>query len=143
MTIIDFREAEKPTALIDQTYALVRTIWPAVTLADWRLFATHQLHSDERGLLALAGADAYITGLCGYERSLDLGRGAVLRVPLLLVFDMVDGARLADALLDTLQQRSRQLACHDVHVHLRTGQNAVRRHLVKRGFLEHGTCFRC
>ena len=143
MPIVDFRDAGPPASLIDQAYALVRTVWPGVALADWRQYAGYHLDSHERGLLALVGADAYFSGLCGYERGLDLDRGAVLRVPLFLVFDIMDGTRQTDALLDTLQERRRQLACAQVHIQLRTGQNALSRHLVSRGFLDHGACLRC
>lgn len=143
MPVVDFREGGTPATLIDQAYALVRTAWPMVTLADWRSYAAHQLDSRDRGLLAVTDADAYFSGLCGYERGVDLGRGAVLRVPLLLVFDIVDSAHLTDTLLDTLHQRRQELACAEMHVQLRTGQNVLRRHLMGRGFLDHGTCLKC
>jgi hypothetical protein len=141
--LVPFNNADRFPAQIDQAYALVRTLWPAVSLEAWRTYAAHFHGGAERGLLALMGDDAYFTALCNYERSPDLLTGTVLRVPLFLVFDILDAARLTDSLLDAVRARAEQLACDQLQIYLRSDQRSLQQHLRARGFHDHTGCFRC
>jgi hypothetical protein len=106
---------------VAQAFPLIQTALPAVTLDDWRDFATplaSPAGQATSGVVTVISEQDYIVGLCCYRVEKNLRHGAVLMADPFLALDLFDSKAVARALADAIETLAREWRCTAIHTSL-------------------------
>ncbi len=106
---------------VAQAFPLIQTAFPAVSLEDWRDFATPLARAQgpaDGGIITVISEQGYIVGLCCYRVAQDLRHGAVLLANHFLILDLFDQQAVVRALADAVESLARERRCTAIHTSL-------------------------
>lgn len=99
----------------DQAFPLARAVLPCLTLEAWRGYLGVIRRQARAGLLAVENERGVLLGLAGYRWQQDPQHGACLDCDPVVVFELVAGERVAQALIEALERQARHLGCDSLH----------------------------
>ncbi len=106
---------------VAQAFPLIQTAFPAVSLEDWRDFATPLARAQgpaDGGIITVVSEQGYIVGLCCYRVAQDFQHGAVLMADYFLILDLFDQNAVVRALADAVESLARERRCTAIHTSL-------------------------
>lgn len=106
---------------VAQAFPLIQAAFPAVSLEDWRDFATPLAQAPgpaDGGIITVVSEQGYIVGLCCYRVAQDLRHGAVLLADHFLVLDLFGQKAVVRALADAVDSLARERRCTAIHTSL-------------------------
>ncbi len=120
---------------VAQAFPLIQTTLPAVTLEEWRDFATPLASPAGQatgGVVTVISEQDFIVGLCCYRVEKNLRHGAVLMADPFLVLDLLDMKTVARALADAIESLAQEWHCTAIHTSLpATGVKGTENWLVR------------
>jgi hypothetical protein len=129
------------TERVAQAFPLIQIAFPAVSLEDWRDFATPLARAQgpaDDGIITVVSEQDYIVGLCCYRVTQDLRHGAVLLANHFLILDLFGQQAVVRALADAVESLAREWRCTAIHTSLpatgvKGAENWLVRNLRSRG----------
>ncbi len=129
------------TERVAQAFPLIQIAFPAVSLEDWRDFATPLARAQgpaDDGIITVVSEQDYIVGLCCYRVTQDLRHGAVLLANHFLILDLFGQQAVVRALADAVESLAREWCCTAIHTSLpatgvKGAENWLVRNLRSRG----------
>jgi len=106
---------------VAQAFPLIQIALPAVSLEDWRDFATPLARAQgpaDDGIITVVSEQDYIVGLCCYRVTQDLRHGAVLLANHFLILDLFGQQAVVRALADAVESLARERRCTAIHTSL-------------------------
>ncbi len=106
---------------VAQAFPLIQIAFPAVSLKDWRDFATPPARAQGQvagGIITVVSEQGYIVGLCCYRVTQDFQHGAVLMADHFLILDLFDQKAVVRALADAVESLARERRCTAIHTSL-------------------------
>ncbi len=106
---------------VAQAFPLIQTAFPAVSLEDWRDFATPLASAPcqaDGGIVTVVSEQGYIVGLCCHRVARDLQHGAVFMADPFLILDLFDQEAVVRALADAVESLARERRCTAIHTSL-------------------------
>ena len=94
-------------------YALVRTALPEVGLEQWLRFFLW-LKEQDGGVLAVEAGGSTPVGMAAYRPDRSLRHGHMLKVELLVAFELHRSAPVRAALIEALEQIAEELGCESL-----------------------------
>ncbi len=106
---------------VAQAFPLIQIAFPAVSLEDWRDFATPPARAQgqvDGGIITVDSEQGYIVGLCCYRVAQDLRHRAVLLANHFLILDLIGQQAVGRALADAVESLARNRRCTAIHTSL-------------------------
>ena len=104
-------------------YALVRTALPEVEPEQWLDFSSW-LEEQGGGVLAVIAGDSAPVGMAAFRPDRSLRHGHMLKVELLVAFELHRSAPVRAALIEALEQIARELGCESLGLALPRGASS-------------------
>jgi len=122
---------------IAQAYPVVREVDGALTLERWSEFVLSMVGDEgkidwPRGII-VADLDGYIRGMFTYHVMPDLHHGRTLVVRNFAVLQMVARKRLADSLLEVVDELARAHRCNAIHAYVPPASRWATAYFEERG----------
>ncbi len=108
---------------IAQAFPLIQTALPAVTLEEWRDFATPLAGPAGQaagGVVTVLNEQGYIVGLCCYRVAQELQHGTVFLADPFLAVDLLGLQAVVRTLADAVESLAREWRCTAIHTCLPT-----------------------
>lgn len=107
-----------PPERLEQAFALVRALDPALSVERWRAFARRAVDAapDEAGIVVLETPDGYLHGLFSWRRVDRLLEGPTLVVENLVTTDLGVGGLTASRLADAIEALAREVGCRSLRI---------------------------
>lgn len=99
----------------DLAFPLARAVLPCLTLEAWRGYLAGIRRQARAGLLAVENERGVLLGLAAYRQAQDPQHGICLDCDPVVVFELVAGDRVAQALIDALERQARHFGCDSLH----------------------------